>query len=136
MGAGAVALAAALAAACAAPRTSQRADAAGRTTHPEVDTGLDTCSSCHGQVTPQVAAQWKDSRHGLALVECFVCHGSTGADFRARPEAVGCRGCHPTEVASVTRDGASQSCFGCHPAHALHASGKTSPHGATKGARP
>jgi hypothetical protein len=127
--------AAAAIAGCAGPKASQQAAAAGPA-HPEVDTGLDTCFSCHQTATPKVAAQWRDGRHGMSLVECVVCHGSTGADFKARPQPTGCRGCHPVQAASVTRDGATPSCFGCHPAHALRAQG-TSPHGvAAKENRP
>jgi len=122
-------LATAVAISCAGSKASQGPAAAlsGRD-HPQVDTGLDTCAGCHAQVTPRVAAQWRDGRHGMALVECFVCHGSTGTDFRPRPEPAGCRGCHPAQVASVTREGTTQSCFACHQAHALHAAGKASPH--------
>lgn len=116
--------------ACAGSKASQRPGAAGAT-HPTVDTGLDTCFSCHAQATPKVAAQWRDGRHGMSLVECVVCHGSTGTDFKARPEPTSCRGCHASEVASVTREGRPQSCFECHPAHALHAQGNASPHGFT-----
>ncbi len=103
--------------------------------HLAVDTGLDTCAGCHAEVTPRVTAQWRDGRHGMDLVACFVCHGSTGSDFRARPQPAGCASCHPVQVASVTRDGVTRGCFGCHPAHALRAPG-TSPHGSTQEARP
>ncbi len=127
--------AALLAAACAGGKRAQRGAPA--TAHPVVDTGLDTCAGWHAQATPEIAAQWSGSRHGIDLVGCIVCHGSTGPDFRAHPEPVGCAGCHSAEVASVTRDGATRSCFGCHPPHALHADASTSPHGAaTQGARP
>ncbi len=117
--------------ACAGSRASQgqAGAAAAGAAHPQVDTGLDTCAGCHAQVTPGIEAAWRDGRHGMALVECVVCHGSTGSDFRARPQPTGCGGCHAAEVASVTRAGATPGCFGCHPAHALHAHGRTSPHG-------
>jgi len=107
---------------------AQRSAAAPGAAHPEVDTGLETCASCHAQATPEVAAQWKGGRHGMALVECFICHGSTGQDFRARPGPAGCQGCHPVQVSSVTRDGRTQGCFQCHPPHGLRTQGKTSPH--------
>jgi hypothetical protein len=93
-----------------------------------VDAGLDTCSSCHSRVTPQVASRWRDSRHGMVLVECLVCHGSTGADFRARPDTTGCSGCHAAQVTSMTRNGATERCFDCHSPHSLTAEGKASPH--------
>ena len=129
--AGGAVLVAALAAvvlslACAGPKASAGQAKAGPT-HPEVDSGLETCFMCHTRVTPQVAAQWKDGRHGMALVECLVCHGSTGADFRARPQPTGCRSCHPSQAASAASGGQAPSCFGCHPAHSLRAEG-ASPH--------
>jgi hypothetical protein len=114
--------------ACASSKPAQRGAAAPKTSHPEVDTGLGTCAGCHAQATSAVTAQWSGSRHGMALVECFICHGSTGQDFRAHPEPTGCQGCHPVQVSSVTRDGRTQGCFQCHPPHALRAQGKTSPH--------
>ncbi len=123
LGAAAVALAA-----CAGARVSQRpVAAAAGAPHPEVDADLQTCAGCHAQATPEVAAQWQASRHGLALVRCFVCHGSTGADFRARPEPVACAACHPAQGAPADAGGAPARCFDCHPPHALAAKG-TSPH--------
>ncbi len=116
-------------------RQESAAPQAGGPAHLQVDTGLDTCAGCHAEVTPRVTAQWRDGRHGIDLVECFVCHGSTGSDFRARPQPSGCRGCHPAQVTSVTRDGATRSCFECHTPHALHAPGP-SPHGAAQEERP
>ncbi len=121
---------AAVAAGCAGSTPAERTAAGAATAHPVVDVDLDGCAGCHQKVTPRVAAEWRDSRHGIALVKCFVCHGSTGADFKARPQPAGCRSCHPAEWASVTHDGNTQSCFGCHPPHALHAQGKASPHAA------
>jgi hypothetical protein len=91
----------------------------------------DACLSCHSEKTPEVVKQWEGGSHGLLLVKCFVCHGSTGKDFTARPTAVEpCRGCHPSEVASVTpAKGKPQGCFACHAPHALSvADGKTTPH--------
>jgi hypothetical protein len=124
---GALALAA-LATACAGARTegapaSARAPAA---PHPAVDADLDTCAACHAQVTPAVAAQWEGGKHGLALVKCVVCHGSTGADFAARPQARACASCHALETSTM----ALGRCFECHPPHALRPDAKYgSPHG-------
>ena len=114
--------------ACAGSRPAQRGAAAPvQGAHPEVDASVLTCAECHVQATPEVAGQWQASRHGLALVKCFVCHGSTGADFRARPEPEGCAGCHPVQAGSGMKGGAPTRCFECHPPHALAAKG-TSPH--------
>ena len=133
LGVGAALVTAALGAAvalgaCAGAKPAQRGAAPQvQAVHPEVETGLVTCAECHAQATPEVAAQWQASRHGLALVKCFVCHGSTGADFRARPQAAGCAGCHTAQAATVSKDGAPARCFDCHAPHALTAKG-TSPH--------
>ncbi len=125
-----------LATACSGSKPSERtstAAAAAKTgaQHPEVGTDAGDCASCHESVSPQVVADWSKGRHGMALVKCFVCHGSTGPDFRARPEAIGCRGCHPVQAAATTSAAkeASPGCFTCHPPHLLRASqGKTAPH--------
>jgi hypothetical protein len=91
----------------------------------------DACLSCHSEKTPEVVKQWEGGAHGLVLVKCFVCHGSTGKDFAARPQGGRrCEGCHAAEVASVTpAKGKAQSCFACHAPHALSAvEGRKSPH--------
>jgi hypothetical protein len=119
--------------ACAGPGSGRRTAAPAQ--HPEVDADLESCATCHAQATPEIVAQWSQGRHGLALVECVVCHGSTGADFRPRPESAGCRACHPVQVSSVTRGNTTKRCFECHTAHALRAEGKASPHGAATGSR-
>jgi hypothetical protein len=93
------------------------ADPPGGRRHLDVK-GEQDCAACHRVRTPEVFAAWERSPHGLALVKCVVCHGSTGADFRARPAAVGCRGCHPGQVESVSRR-TVKDCFACHRAHAL-----------------
>ena len=116
--------------ACAGPHAERAEGANGA--HPEVDVDLEGCAHCHAEATPAVVDQWKQGRHGLALVKCVVCHGSTGADFKARPGVGTCRGCHPREVASVAGVPAG-GCFSCHPPHALRPQGKASPHGPLKG---
>jgi hypothetical protein len=94
--------------------------------HPDTK-GDQDCASCHAQSTPAVVEAWEASPHGVALVKCLVCHGSTGKDFvrSAAPER--CRGCHGAEVdsaAPLAKRGVT-SCFACHDPHALRAS----PHG-------
>jgi hypothetical protein len=94
--------------------------------HPPVDADLETCATCHEQATPEVVKAWSDGRHGLSQVQCVVCHGSTGTDFRARPTAAGCQGCHPRTAPAAGSE--PRACFGCHSPHALRAEGP-SPHG-------
>jgi hypothetical protein len=92
--------------------------------------GLSTCSECHAKATPVVATRWRDGRHGLSLVECMVCHGSTGADFKAKPGTTSCVGCHAAQAQT-----ASAGCFACHEAHALRATAPRSPHAQLGSAR-
>ncbi len=94
---------------------------AGTRARKHVDTaGEQDCASCHRTETPAAFAAWEGSPHGLALVKCVVCHGSTGKDFRARPAAAGCGACHAAEAASVARRPVSD-CFACHEPHSLSA---------------
>lgn len=87
--------------------------------HP--DTGGDQdCESCHAATHPAVVKAWEESPHGVALVKCLVCHGSTGKDFVRAAPAERCRGCHGAQVDSVAplaRKGVG--CFTCHDPHAL-----------------
>lgn len=98
--------------------------------HPAVGPdAVESCESCHADVTAPVVQEWQASDHGLTMVKCFVCHGSTGKDFTVRPAAQRCDGCHAAQVASVTpARGAPRACFDCHAPHALSAEGKPNPH--------
>jgi len=112
-----VALCAALLLVAAAPRAA----AAGARARAHVDTaGEQDCASCHRTETPAAFAAWEGSPHGVALVKCVVCHGSTGKDFRARPAAKGCASCHAAQAASVEKRPVSD-CFACHAPHSLSA---------------
>jgi len=92
----------------------------------------DACETCHAEATPEVMKAWEGGAHGLSLVKCFVCHGSTGRDFVRAPAAPRCEGCHPAEVASLApakgKKTAAPGCFACHDRHALTAEGKPNPH--------
>jgi len=70
--------------------------ARGSKAHPDaaVNEAADACETCHRQATPTVVRQWEGGPHGALLVKCFVCHGTTGPDFAARPDARRCGGCH------------------------------------------
>lgn len=82
--------------------------------------GEQECATCHRADTPEVFGAWEASPHGLALVKCVVCHGSTGRDFRAKPDTGGCRGCHAAQVQSLANRPV-KDCFGCHAPHSLSA---------------
>jgi nitrate/TMAO reductase-like tetraheme cytochrome c subunit len=95
--------------------------------HPAVEQGgdPDACLSCHREATPQVVKEWEGSQHGLVLVKCFVCHGSTGKDFTRAVAASRCGGCHADQAAAIVPAKAraaskrTASCFDCHSAHSL-----------------
>lgn len=89
------------------------------TAHPDVK-GEQECATCHRQDTPAAFKAWEDSPHGLALVKCVACHGSTGKDFKARPDAGGCRSCHPAQAEALARRPV-KDCFACHAPHSLAA---------------
>jgi hypothetical protein len=91
----------------------------GGRSHPPVGNDA-SCEECHAEATPRPFAEWRNGTHGINLVKCFVCHGSTGADFRRKPAADRCIGCHADQVASM-RSAAmkGKDCFTCHSPHAL-----------------
>jgi len=105
-----------------------------RTGHPDVgkDDSPDACVTCHTEATPEVVKQWEAGAHGLALVKCFVCHGTVGTDFTLAPGTQRCGACHPAEFAYVApaRRGEPKpkACFDCHSPHTLGADGKRNPH--------
>lgn len=94
---------------------------AGTRTRGHVATGGEQdCAACHRTETPAVFDEWERSPHGLSLVKCVVCHGSTGKDFKPRPAATGCGSCHAAQAESVARR-AVADCFACHAPHSLSA---------------
>jgi hypothetical protein len=89
--------------------------------HPEVDIATATCDGCHGKITADVVDDWYASPHGTNNVKCFVCHGSTGADFMPAPTAERCLACHADAVASMDADHMQDKrCSSCHPSHRLN----------------
>ncbi|MCM2334660.1 MAG: hypothetical protein NDI82_12025 [Anaeromyxobacteraceae bacterium] len=89
----------------------------GRGGHPDVK-GEQECATCHRADTPAAFKAWEDSPHGLALVKCVACHGSTGKDFRPRPDTAGCRSCHAAQVEGLAKRPV-KDCFACHQPHSL-----------------
>lgn len=80
--------------------------------------GEQECATCHRGDTPEAFKAWEDSKHGLALVKCVVCHGSTGKDFRPRPDTSACRSCHAAAVEALAKRPV-KDCFACHAPHSL-----------------
>jgi len=61
------------------------------------------CVDCHDKVTPNIANDWRLSKHGQLGLGCETCHGSnhsTSTDFAnvAIPTPDTCKMCHPTQV--------------------------------------
>ncbi|ACG72194.1 conserved hypothetical protein [Anaeromyxobacter sp. K] len=111
--------------AAAAPGVPARAKAPPR--HPDVTAQLPVqdCAECHATRSPAVVRAWEGSPHGLALVKCVVCHGSTGKDFTRTVAEARCAGCHPAQAASqVPARAGPGGCFTCHEPHALTAKGE------------
>ncbi len=75
------------------------------------------CAECHGDVT----RIWQEGKHGLMLVECVVCHGSTDKTFVAKPDTQKCAGCHGEEVKDVEKrlPPKARSCYLCHDYHSV-----------------
>ncbi len=81
------------------------------------------CYTCHQKVTPRVAQNWYESKHGVALMKCFVCHGQPdgkgSVPFAVVPDAeTVCRKCHePAMKRMVQKFGIKPDCYMCHPFH-------------------
>ena len=62
------------------------------------------CYECHLKATPKVAQDWYESKHGIQLVKCFMCHGQPDGKgalpFAAKPAANGHLPCAATIPAS------------------------------------
>ncbi len=80
--------------------------------HPEVAEQWTACSDCHKTETPEVYQEWHESRHGIAMVKCFQCHG-TFETFQ-KPTRETCRSCHAKEYEACPKD---KTCWECHSAH-------------------
>lgn len=81
------------------------------------------CYECHKKVTPKVAQDWFESKHGVILVKCFVCHGQPdqkgSIPFAAKPDIdLVCKRCHePAIVRMENKFGLGAKCYDCHPLH-------------------
>ena len=81
------------------------------------------CVECHTKVTPKVTQDWKESKHGVMLVKCVVCHGQPDGKgsipFAAQPDAMNiCVRCHdPSIQRMVAKYGEKPNCNSCHPYH-------------------
>ncbi len=70
--------------------------------------GGEACVNCHAQKTPNIVADWKQSRHSAVGVSCDACHGDqhTSAQdvIKAKvPTPETCAQCHETQVAQFKK---------------------------------
>jgi NAD-dependent SIR2 family protein deacetylase len=81
------------------------------------------CVSCHTKTTAKVAQDWQESKHGVMLVKCVVCHGEPDGKgsipFSAKPDPMLiCARCHdPAIKVMVSKFGENLDCNTCHPNH-------------------
>ncbi len=91
--------------------------------HPDTPEKYADCVSCHVKATAMVAQDWKDSKHGVMLVKCVVCHGQPDGKgsiaFKAKPDPMDiCARCHdPAIKRMVAKYGERPDCNSCHPHH-------------------
>lgn len=84
-------------------------------THPELSAQekyID-CAQCHAETTPQVYQEWFASRHDLAMVKCYQCHG-TFESFHVTPSRQDCAACHENMMKKCPQD---KPCWQCHIPH-------------------
>ncbi|RUM37553.1 MAG: hypothetical protein DSY50_00010 [Desulfobulbus sp.] len=81
------------------------------------------CYACHKIATPKIAQNWYESKHGMILVKCFVCHGQPDGKgsipwtVSPDPKAV-CQKCHdPAMKRMEAKFGVKLNCVKCHPFH-------------------
>ncbi|MDR2549911.1 MAG: multiheme C-type cytochrome [Desulfobulbus sp.] len=75
------------------------------------------CAQCHAEATPKVHEEWFASRHGLAMVKCYQCHG-TFENFRVTPTRQDCAACHENMLKKCPQD---KPCWQCHVPHTFKA---------------
>ncbi len=81
------------------------------------------CYTCHAKATPKTTQDWYESKHGVMLVKCFVCHGQPDGKgsipFAVNPDVnTTCRKCHdPSVKRMVEKYGLNPACNDCHPFH-------------------
>ena len=86
------------------------------------DTASD-CFECHIKATPKITQDWYESKHGVTLVKCFVCHGQPdgkgSVPYAVDPDVdTTCRKCHdPTIQKMEAKYGLEPQCNDCHPFH-------------------
>ncbi len=81
------------------------------------------CYACHKVATPRIAQNWQESKHGVVLLKCFVCHGEPGnkgsVPFTVSPDSAVCSKCHDPAMQRMKQKFGvkAQKCYSCHPFH-------------------
>lgn len=81
------------------------------------------CVSCHAKATPKSTQDWLESKHGVMLVKCVVCHGEPdgkgSVPFERNPDPKRiCAQCHePAMKRMEDKYGSELECNSCHPHH-------------------
>ncbi len=84
---------------------------------------LSDCYTCHIKATPKVAQNWYESKHGIMLVKCFVCHGQPDGNgsipYAVKPDVdFTCRKCHEPSIKTMEEKyGLEPVCNDCHSFH-------------------
>lgn len=91
--------------------------------HLDVPEEYADCLSCHVAVTPKVTQDWYESKHGIMLVKCAVCHGDPSGEgaipFAMNPDPIDvCGRCHAPSIERMQEKyGLALDCNSCHPYH-------------------
>lgn len=92
-------------------------------THLESPEQVSDCYECHLKATPKVSQDWLESKHGIMLVKCVVCHGQPDGKgsipWAVNPDVeTTCRKCHDPGIKKMeAKYGLRLSCDECHPFH-------------------
>ena len=91
--------------------------------HLDIPVSITDCYDCHVKATPKLALDWYESKHGVMLVKCFVCHGQPdgkgSVPFNVNPDPkTVCRKCHDPSMQEMEKKyGIEPDCNKCHPFH-------------------
>jgi hypothetical protein len=91
--------------------------------HLDIPNSITDCYECHKKTTPKLAFDWYESKHGVMLVKCFVCHGQPdgkgSVPFNVKPDPkTVCRKCHDPSMQEMEKKyGIEPDCNKCHPFH-------------------
>jgi len=92
-------------------------------THLESPDDAADCFECHLKCTPKITQDWYESKHGVTLVKCFVCHGQPdgkgSVPYAVDPDVdATCRKCHDPSINRMEHIyGLELNCNKCHPFH-------------------